>query len=103
MIVCQILLMQLAMRLSGITNMLSNEVRKNWRPFLNVMQRLNMDLDVMLTCLQQPVCVELGRKELYELKRDWHYTLEVDDKGNVLRVKGILVVALPVTEHLKVL
>lgn len=83
--------------------MLPNEVRNNWRPFLNVMQRLNMDLDVMLTCLQEPLAVELGRKELYELKRDWHYALEVYDKGNVLRVKGILVVAIPMTEHLKVL
>ena len=83
--------------------MLPNEVRNNWRPFLNVMQRLNMDLDVMLTCLQEPLAVELGRKELYELKRDWHYMLEVDDKGNVIKVKGLLVVALSVTEHLKVL
>ena len=83
--------------------MLPTKARENWKPFLNVMQRLNMDLDVMLTCLQEPLAVELGRKELYELKRDWHYMLEVDDKGNVIKVKGLLVVALSVTEHLKVL
>lgn len=52
-----------------------------WRPFLNVMQRVEMEVDVARTCLREPTVVQLGRKELYELKRDWSHELVFDPDG----------------------
>ena len=74
-----------------------------WRPFLNVMARINMEIDVAETCLYEPTRVELGRKELYELKRDWRDELEFDaETGKVpLRVCGLEIVRADATEHLK--
>lgn len=74
-----------------------------WRPFLNVMARINMEIDVAETCLYEPTTVELGRKELYELKRDWRDELEfADDQKTPTRVCNLAIVQADATEHLKV-
>ena len=51
--------------------MVSRKTADKWKPFLNIMARINMEIDIAETCLYEPTTVELGRKELYELKRDW--------------------------------
>ena len=60
---------------------MDKQTANNWRPFLNVMQRLDMELEIARTCLREPTHVRLGRKELYELKRDWSVYLEFADDG----------------------
>ncbi len=49
---------------------------ENWRPHLNVMQRVNVELDIARTCLREPLTCYVGRKEFYELKRDWKEFLQ---------------------------
>lgn len=58
---------------------MDRRVANNWQPFLNVMQRIAVELDIARTCQREPGCVRLGRKELYELKRDWLAYMEFAD------------------------
>ena len=44
---------------------------KNWTPFLNVAQLVDLELEIARTCQQLPVKLVLGRKQWYEVKRDW--------------------------------
>ena len=46
------------------------------------MQRVAVEVDIARTCLREPTRVRLGRKELYELKRDWlaYLVLAEDEK-----------------------
>ena len=72
-----------------------------WRPFLNVMQRLDVEVEIARTCQREPRAVYVGRKENYELKRDWQTHLSTDVEGRVF-VRGLLVVVVDKTEHLEV-
>lgn len=49
---------------------------KNWQPFLNVAQLIDMELEIARTCQQLPVKLLVGRKQWYELRRDWAHLLE---------------------------
>lgn len=60
---------------------MDRKVLNAWRPFLNVMQRLDMEIEIARTCQREPKLVRLGRKELYELKRDWGVYLSFVDDG----------------------
>ena len=76
---------------------------ENWKPFLNVMQRLAMELDIARTCLREPTHVELGRKELYELKRDWADKLAFASDGKTPEsLLNLTIIRVDATEHLKV-
>jgi len=81
----------------------NKQTLENWKPFLNVMARINMEIDVAETCLYEPTHVELGRKELYELKRDWRDELAFASDGKTPEsVAGLTIVRVDATEHLKV-
>ena len=76
---------------------------ENWKPFLNVMQRLAMELDIARTCQREPTHVELGRKELYELKRDWADKLAFASDGKTPEsLLNLTIIRVDATEHLKV-
>ena len=74
---------------------------EGWRDLLNVMARLDMELDIARTCLHEPTHVELGRKEIYELKRDWADKLAFASDGKTPeRVLGLEIVRVDATSHL---
>lgn len=74
-----------------------------WRPFLNVMQRVAVELDIARTCLREPTRVRLGRKELYELKRDWSSMLAfASDEKTPEQVHGLVIERVNETEWLEV-
>jgi hypothetical protein len=85
---------------------MDKKTAEQWRPFLNVMQRLDMELRVWDTTRPSapgPTSVELGRKELYELKRDWRDELAFASDGKTPEsVAGLTIVRVDATEHLKV-
>ena len=73
---------------------MNRQTANNWRPFLNIMQRVAVEVDIARTCLREPTHVRLGRKELYELKRDWlAYIVMADDEKTITHVG----VGMPVT------
>ena len=72
---------------------------ENWRPLLNVMARLDMELDIARTCQFEPTTLCIGRKEMYELKRDWREWLAEQPDGT-LRVRGLLVQVVDATSEL---
>ena len=80
---------------------MDKQTASNWRPFLNVMQRLDMELDVARTCQHEPQAVYVGRKENYELKRDWASYLDMATDGTY-KVRGLTVVLVDKTEWLEV-
>ena len=60
--------------------------RNNWTPFLNIAQLVEMELEIARTCQQLPVKLVLGRKQWYEVKRDWARLVQMhhqDASGNV--------------------
>ena len=59
----------------------NKKMAENWQPYLNVMQRVAVELEIARTCLREPTVVQLGRKELYELKRDWAHKLVFNPDG----------------------
>lgn len=74
---------------------------EGWRPLLNVMARLDMELDIARTCQFEPTHVELGRKELYELKRDWADELAFASDGKTPEsVLGLTIVRVDATSHI---
>lgn len=76
-------------------------LRSTWRGMLNVMQRLDVEIEIARTCQREPHAVYVGRKENYELKRDWQLFLTTDVEGRVF-VRGLRVVVVDETEHLEV-
>ena len=53
------------------TQLRAEKWRNNWTPFLNVAQLVELELEIARTCQQLPVKLVLGRKQWYEVKRDW--------------------------------
>ncbi len=81
---------------------MDRKVANNWRPFLNVMQRLDMEVEIARTCQREPKRVRLGRKELYELKRDWGSMLAfASDEKKFEQVLGLVIERVNETEWLE--
>lgn len=86
-----------------------NKVNKNeqselayaWWPFLNVMQRLNVIIDAAQASKKDPQVVRIGRKENYELKRDWRSVLEFASDGTY-KLHGLRVEVVDETEWVEV-
>ena len=76
-------------------------LRKAWQPFLNVMQLVDMEIEILHTCLTTPTNLFVGRKELYELKRDWSSYIIVNADGS-LTVRNLTVVQVDQTSFLHV-
>ena len=76
-------------------------LRNAWQPFLNVMQLVDMEIEILQTCLTTPTNLFVGRKELYELKRDWASYITVNASGS-LTVRGLAVVQVDQTSFLRV-
>ena len=53
------------------TQLRAEKWRNNWTPFLNIAQLVDLELEIARTCQQLPVKLVLGRKQWYEVKRDW--------------------------------
>ena len=53
------------------TQLRAEKWRNNWTPFLNVAQLVDLELAIARMCQQLPVKLVLGRKQWYEVKRDW--------------------------------
>ena len=82
---------------------MDKQTANNWRPFLNVMQRVAVEVDIARTCLREPTRVRLGRKELYELKRDWQGMLAfASDEKTPEQVLGLVIERVNETEWLEV-
>lgn len=73
-----------------------------WRPFLTVMQRLDAEVDIARTCQREPRTAYVGRKENYELKRDWASHLDTTAADGTYKVRGLTVVLVNETEWLEV-
>ena len=83
---------------------MNRQTANNWRPFLNVMQRIAIELEIARTCLREPARVRLGRKELYELKRDWGSMLAFASDGKTPeQVNGLVIERVNETEWLEVI
>lgn len=78
-----------------------HELRSSWSGMLNVMQRVDVELEIARTCQREPKTLYVGRKENYELKRDWNVWLTTDLQGN-LWLRNLRVVVVDATEHLEV-
>ena len=76
-------------------------LRKAWQPFLNVMQLIDMEIEILHTCLTEPKNLFIGRKELYELKRDWSSHITVNADGS-LTVRNLTIVQVDQTSFLHV-
>ena len=76
-------------------------LRNAWQPFLNVMQLIDMEIEILQTCLTTPKNLFVGRKELYELKRDWASHITVNAEGS-LTVRNLTVVQVDQTSFLRV-
>jgi len=67
------------------------------------MQRVAVEVDIARTCLREPTRVRLGRKELYELKRDWPGMLAfASDEKTPEQVLGLVIEQVNETEWLEV-
>jgi hypothetical protein len=66
------------------------------------MQRLDMEVEIARTCQREPKRVRLGRKELYELKRDWGSMLAfASDEKKFEQVLGLVIERVNETEWLE--
>ena len=83
------------------TNETKTNLRNAWQPFLNVMQLIDMEIEILHTCLTEPKNLFVGRKELYELKRDWSSYITVNTEGS-LTVRNLTVVQVDQTSFLRV-
>lgn len=74
---------------------------KEWEPYLNVMQKIDMFFKVQGVAKNDFKNLLIGRKENYELKRDWkkHIKLSADGK-NVIFVNDIPVKVIDQTTFL---
>ena len=81
---------------------MNRQTANNWRPFLNVMQRLDMEIEIARTCQREPRTAYVGRKENYELKRDWASHLDRTAADGTYKVRGLTVVLVDKTEGLEV-
>ena len=72
-----------------------------WQPFLNVMQLIDMEIEIARTCLYEPTNLFVGRKELYELKRDWSSYITTQNDGS-LTVRNLTVVPVDQTSFLRI-
>lgn len=75
-------------------------LRKAWQPFLNVMQLIDMEIEI-LHVLTEPTNLFVGRKELYELKRDWASHITTQNDGS-LTVRNLNVVQVDQTSFLRI-
>ena len=76
-------------------------LRNAWQPFLNVMQLIDMEIEILHTCLTEPTNLFVGRKELYELKRDWSSYITTQNDGS-LTVRNLTIVQVDQTSFLRV-
>ena len=84
--------------------MIANEkanLRNAWQPFLNVMQLIDMEIEIARTCMREPKNLFVGRKEMYELKRDWSSYITTQNDGS-LTVRNLTVVQVDQTSFLRV-
>ena len=72
-----------------------------WQPFLNVMQLIDMEIEIARTCLREPKNLFVGRKEMYELKRDWSSYITTQSDGS-LTVRNLTVVPVDQTSFLRI-
>ena len=83
------------------TNETKTNLRDAWQPFLNVMQLIDMEIEILHTCLTEPTNLFVGRKELYELKRDWSSHITVNAEGS-LTVRNLTIVQVDQTSFLRI-
>ena len=76
-------------------------LRNAWQPFLNVMQLIDMEIEIARTCMREPKNLFVGRKEMYELKRDWSSYITTQNDGS-LTVRNLTVVQVDQTSFLRV-
>ena len=76
-------------------------LRNAWQPFLNVMQLVDMEIEILRTCLTEPTNLFVGRKELYELKRDWSSYITTQSDGS-LTIRNLTVIQVDQTSFLHV-